>query len=103
VFIGCLLAELFAPNGYATQYRDSPSVAPSHRFLLGTDELGRDRFSRLVYGGRVSLVLAPTAALISVFLAALIGGVSGYVGVWVERSAMTLTDLFLSLPWLFLL
>ena len=103
VFVACLLAELFAPAGYETQYRDSPSVAPSHRFLLGTDELGRDRFSRLVYGGRVSLVLAPTAALISVLLAALIGGVSGYIGGWTEKAAMTMTDLFLSLPWLFLL
>jgi peptide/nickel transport system permease protein len=105
LFIGisCLFAELFAPAGYETQYRDSPNATPSHRFLLGTDELGRDRFSRLIYGGRVSLVLAPTAALISVCLAALIGGLSGYVGGWVERSAMTVTDLFLSLPWLFLL
>lgn len=105
LFIGisCLFAELFAPAGYETQYRDSPNATPSHRFLLGTDELGRDRFSRLIYGGRVSLVLAPTAALISVFLAALIGGLSGYVGGWVEKSAMTVTDLFLSLPWLFLL
>lgn len=103
ICVMCLFAELFAPAGYETQYRDSPNVAPSHRFLLGTDELGRDRFSRMLYGGRVSLVLAPTAALISVLLAALIGGVSGYVGGWLEKSAMTLTDLFLSLPWLFLL
>src|ERR1041384_5627855 len=93
VVISCVLAPLFAPAGYETQYRDSPSMAPSHRFLLGTDELGRDRFSRLLYGGRVSLVLASTAALISVFLAALIGGVSGYVGGWTEKAAMTLTDL----------
>lgn len=103
IYVSCLFAGLFAPSGYATQYRDSPDVAPSHRFILGTDELGRDRFSRLLYGGRVSLILAPTAAVISVILAALIGGVSGYVGGWLEKSAMTLTDLFLSLPWLFLL
>jgi len=103
ICISCLFAGLIAPAGYETQYRDSPDVAPSHRFLLGTDELGRDRFSRLLYGGRVSLILAPTAALISVLLAAFIGGVSGYVGGWLEKFAMTLTDLFLSLPWLFLL
>ncbi len=103
ICVSCLFAELFAPAGYATQYRDSPDLAPSHRFILGTDELGRDRFSRLLYGGRVSLILAPTASVISVLLAALIGGVSGYVGGWLEKSAMTLTDLFLSLPWLFLL
>src|SRR5579872_646995 len=97
LFIGisCLFAELFAPAGYETQYRDSPNATPSHRFLLGTDELGRDRFSRLIYGGRVSLVLAPTAALISVFMAVLIGGLSGYIGGWWQKPAMTVTDLFL--------
>ena len=103
IVVVCLFAEIFAPSDYSQQFRDSPSVAPSHRFLLGTDELGRDRFSRLLYGGRVSLVLAPIAALISMFFAALVGGLSGYVGGWMERAAMAVTDLFLSLPWLFLL
>jgi ABC-type dipeptide/oligopeptide/nickel transport system permease subunit len=70
---------------------------------LGTDDLGRDRLSRLLYGMRISLLLAPTAALISTLLAAIIGGAGAYAGGRWDRSTKILIDLFLSLPWLFLL
>ena len=99
----CMGAELFAPAHYATQFRDAPNAAPSRKFLLGTDDLGRDRFSRLLYGGRVSLLLAPAAALLSTFLAAGIGTVAGYFGGISDRILMAIIDLFLSLPWFFLL
>ncbi len=88
---------------YAKQFRNTPNDAPSFAHPLGTDDLGRDRFSRLLFGTRVSLLLAPAAALLSTILAAVIGGVAGYAGGWVERLALVVTDLFLSLPWLFLL
>ncbi len=99
----CLCAGFFAPSHYATQFRQAPNAGPSEHFLLGTDDLGRDRFSRLLYGGRVSLLLAPAAALLSTFLAATLGIVAGYFeGVW-GRIIMGGVDLFLSLPWFFLL
>lgn len=98
-----LLANLLAPAPYAEQFRELPDAPPSAKHWLGTDDLGRDRFSRLLYGTRVSLLLAPAAALIATLLAALVGGVAGYVGGQVETAAMWTTDLFLSLPWLFLL
>lgn len=101
--LASLGAGLLAPAGYATQFREVPNAPPSRQHLLGTDDLGRDRFSRMLYGTRVSLLLAPAAALLSTFLAALIGGVAGYVGGRVQRAAMAGTDLFLSMPWLFLL
>jgi peptide/nickel transport system permease protein len=103
VWVAALAAPWIAPADYATQFRDVPNAAPTHQHWLGTDELGRDRFSRLLYGTRVSLLLAPTAALIATLLAALIGGFAGYVGGRTQRLAMAATDLFLSLPWLFLL
>jgi peptide/nickel transport system permease protein len=98
-----LAANWLAPADYATQFREAPGAPPSRNHLLGTDDLGRDRFSRLLYGTRVSLLLAPAAALISTVLAALIGGLAGYLGGWWRRLAMGTTDLFLCLPWLFLL
>jgi len=103
IVLASLGANWLAPAGYAAQFREAPNAPPSRQHLLGTDEIGRDRFARTLYGTRISLLLAPTAALLSTLMAALIGGVAGYLGgVW-ERLAMGVTDLFLSLPWLFLL
>src|SRR5271157_3540096 len=96
-------ANWLAPAGYAKQYRDVAGAPPSHQHWLGTDDIGRDRFARVLYGTRISLLLAPAAALLSTLMAALIGGLAGYLGgIW-ARMAMAVTDLFLSLPWLFLL
>lgn len=103
VLLASLGAGFWAPADYAMQFRETPNSAPSRVHLLGTDELGRDRFSRVLYGTRVSLLMAPAAALLATFLAALVGGVAGYLGGWWERAAMAVTDLFLSMPWLFLL
>ncbi len=96
-------ANYIAPAGYEHQFRESPGASPSAQHLLGTDELGRDRFARLLYGARVSLVLAPLAAAISTMLAAFFGGMAGYFGGWMERLSLMVVDLFLSIPWLFLL
>lgn len=98
-----LAATWLAPAGYAKQYREATDAPPSRVHWLGTDELGRDRFARVLYGTRISLLLAPAAALLSTLMAALIGGLAGYLGGRWSRVAMAVTDLFLSLPWLFLL
>src|SRR6266851_10032979 len=96
-------ANWLAPAGYSRQYREVTNAPPSRTHWLGTDEIGRDRFARLLYGTRISLLLAPAAALISTLMAALVGGLAGYLGGGWARIAMAVTDLFLSLPWLFLL
>jgi len=96
-------ANWLAPAGYAKQFREAPNAPPSRQHLLGTDEVGRDRFARVLYGTRISLLLAPAAALVSTALAAVLGGLAGYLGgIWLKL-ARAFTDLFLSLPWLFLL
>jgi ABC-type dipeptide/oligopeptide/nickel transport system permease subunit len=96
-------ANWLAPSGYAKQYREAINAPPSRAHWLGTDEIGRDRFARVLYGTRISLLLAPAAALLSTLMAALVGGLAGYLGGSWARIAMAVTDLFLSLPWLFLL
>jgi peptide/nickel transport system permease protein len=98
-----LSANWLAPAGYAKQYREAAGAAPSRQHWLGTDEIGRDRFARVLYGTRISLLLAPAAALLSTLMAAMVGGLAGYLGGGWMRVAMAVTDLFLSLPWLFLL
>ncbi len=89
------------PAHFERQYRDSPNAAPSRQFPLGTDDLGRDRLSRLIYGTRVSLLLATAAAALSCLAAALLGGIAG-LG-FADKIILGTADLFLSLPWLFLL
>ena len=96
-------AGSIAPAGYEKQFRETPQAAPSAHHPLGTDDLGRDRWARLLYGMRVSLTLAPLAALFTTILAGLVGGIAGYFGGWTERCCKLLIDLFLSVPWLFLL
>jgi peptide/nickel transport system permease protein len=90
VLLSGLLAPQIAPFDYSRQFRESPGAPAGGQFLMGTDDLGRDRFSRLVYATRVSILLAPAAALVSVLLALLLSRFTA------------LTTLCLSLPWIFL-
>jgi peptide/nickel transport system permease protein len=103
VAIVSLAADVLAPYDYAAQHREHPNESPSGKFLLGTDELGRDRFSRLLYATRVSIVLAPATALVATALATLAGVAAGYRTGWVDGALNLVGDLFLSLPWLFVL
>jgi peptide/nickel transport system permease protein len=103
VGISALVPQLWVADSYETQLREETDARPSARFPLGTDALGRNRMARLLYGTRVSLALAPTAAALSCIAAALIGGLAGLAGGWLERLVVAGVDLFLSLPWLFLL
>jgi peptide/nickel transport system permease protein len=97
-----LAAEWLAPSGYASQFREFSGVPPSRGFWLGTDALGRDCLSRLLYGSRLSLTLAPAAAALATAVALLVGVSAGYLGGWLDQCLMRITDLFLAMPWLFL-
>jgi peptide/nickel transport system permease protein len=101
--ISALVPRLWTAYSYETQLREEADAPPSAYFPLGTDALGRDRLARLLYGTRVSLALAPCAALLSCVVAALVGGLAGLAGGWTERMVLASVDLFMSLPWLFLL
>lgn len=76
---------------------------PARLSLLGTDEYGRDIFSRLIYGGRFSLFAGLLATILSLALGWCLGSVAGYYGAWVDEGLMRLTEVFLALPWLYLL
>src|SRR5689334_4400279 len=84
-------ADWLAPFDYAAQFREHANEPPSRQFLLGTDALGRDRFSRLLYGSRVSLLCAPAAALIATALAAAVGLMTGYSGGWARELGTVFT------------
>ncbi len=103
ISLAALTPELWRATSYDTQFREAPDAPPSAKFPLGTDALGRDRLARLAYGTRVSLLLAPAAAVFSCAAAALLGGLAGWAGGFAEVAIVSAADLFLSLPWLFLL
>ncbi|HUB83513.1 MAG TPA: ABC transporter permease [Bryobacteraceae bacterium] len=98
------LAASFVPGwSYKEQHREFINASPSLHFLLGTDALGRDRLARLVCATRISLLLAAAAAMGALILAAIVGGMAGYLGGGFDRATVRAIDLMLSLPWLFLL
>jgi len=101
-FVG-LFAGAVSPYPYAKQFRERPNATPSSLHLLGTDSLGRDLFARLIYGTRVSLLLAPAAALLATLLAGIFGGFAGLAGGWSEKLILAATDLSMALPLLFVL
>jgi peptide/nickel transport system permease protein len=77
--------------------------APEVVFLLGTDAYGRDVFSRLLYGGRVSLFTGLLAAFLSLALGLALGTAAGFYGGWLDRLLMRGGELMMALPWLYLL
>lgn len=92
------IAGLFASNLHLF------GVDPPYRILLlGTDGYGRDEFSRLLWGGQISLAAGLLATLLTLLIAAALGTLSGYYGGWIDESLMGSAELFLSLPWLYLL
>jgi len=66
--------------------------------ILGTDEMAYDIFSRLMYGGRISLMIAFMVVFISTFIGVLLGSIAGYFGKWVDQAIMRLVDLFMCIP-----
>jgi peptide/nickel transport system permease protein len=77
--------------------------SPTPIFLFGSDDFGRDLFSRLLFGGQISLFAGLLGAALSLALGTVIGGVAGYYGGWVDEITMRIAELFLALPWLYLL
>jgi peptide/nickel transport system permease protein len=76
---------------------------PGVLFLFGADGFGRDVFSRVLYGGRISILSGLLAALIALALGTLAGTLAGFHGGWTDRVLMRTGELFLALPWLYLL
>ena len=77
--------------------------APSNEHWMGTDDLGRDLWTRILYGGRISLSVGLTAMAISILFGSFVGLTSGYYGGWTDSILMRITEIFLSIPRLFVL
>jgi len=96
-------AQWIAPYWYDDQSWGEAMQGPSLKHWFGTDDLGRDMLSRVIYGARVSVVIGFSAVAISVVLATFIGIVSGYYGGWFDTLFQRLVDIWMSFPALVLL
>lgn len=97
-----LLAPVIAPYDPIDQEVRQRLQGPSAAHLLGVDELGRDVFSRVLYGGRVSLPVAAVVVVLATIFGTLYGGLAGFTGKWLDESAMRIVDMVLAFPSLIL-
>src|SRR6478672_7457485 len=101
--LAAVFAPLLAPadplkTGFSTRVRPPSILGYDSAFLLGSDNLGRDVLSRLLYGGRISLSLAAIAVACSALIGVTLGLISGYFGGWPDDVIMRIVDVQLSFP-----
>ncbi|MFT4301001.1 MAG: ABC transporter permease [Desulfovibrio sp.] len=101
--LAALLAPFIAPYHPDTLHLEHILEPPSSLFWLGTDRLGRDVFSRLLYGGRISLWVGFVAVGISISIGTTLGLISGYFRRWVDETIMRIVDVMLCFPSFFLI
>jgi peptide/nickel transport system permease protein len=98
-----IFAPFVTPNLPNKQDLKHRLTAPDAAHIMGTDELGRDVFSRVLFGGRISLLIGISAMSVSIVVGTLIGSISGYFGGRVDAIIMRVIDIIISFPTLFLL
>ena len=104
IIILLVLSAIFAPvivpypEDVYSAHIEQKLEAPSSEHIMGTDELGRDVFSRLVYGARVSISTALIAVGVALVIGIPLGAIAGTFGGWVDNVIMRITDVFLSFP-----
>lgn len=98
--LASFLSPLIAPHSYDAQNLASGATSPSWQHWLGTDDLGRDLLSRILYGGRISLSVGLAATLVAVVIGVLYGTISGYFGGRVDVLMMRIVDILFSLPFI---
>ncbi len=102
ILIGAaLLSPLIAPYS-PTRPTGNFSAPPDASHWLGTDQIGRDMLSRLLYATRISLMVGFLATVISTAIGVVLGLISGYFGGWVDKGIMSLTDIVMSFPYILL-
>ncbi|MCX6938425.1 MAG: ABC transporter permease [Verrucomicrobia bacterium] len=94
----CIVVPPFLGQGYADQNLSLGATSPSAAHWFGTDELGRDQFARVLYGGRISLMVGFVASLVALSIGVTYGAVAGYVGGKLDALLMRVVDILYALP-----
>src|SRR4030042_4894082 len=103
IFLIAAFASFLAPYDPGKTDVSAKLKPPSSRNYLGRDQLGRDVFSRMLYGSRVSLSVGCVAVAISIFIGILVGAVAGYYSGWIDGVLMRFVDIMLCFPSFFLI
>ena len=99
----CVIGPIFSPYEQETMSFAMKKQPPSFAHWFGTDVIGRDILTRLMYGGRVSLLVGFVAVIIEVAIGGILGGIAGFYGGIVDSIIMRIVDIFLCIPFLPLL
>lgn len=100
--VTAVFAPYLAPKDPATQDLRARRSLPSAEYVLGADEFGRDILSRLIYGARVSLVVAVSSVGLGLLIGGFLGLIGAYFGGWIDQAVMRTMDIFLAFPYLLL-
>lgn len=108
IVLACVLASVIAPYNPTVSQKDASgailkNAGPSLKYFMGTDSIGRDVFSRLLFAGRISLLIAFVVTICAETVGAFVGAVSGFFGGWVDEVIQRITEFFITLPLLPLL
>ena len=98
VFFSAIFAPWITPYSYETQDTLNTLATPTLSHLMGTDRLGRDLFSRLIYGARVSLFIGILTTLLALVIGTIYGSISGYIGGRIDGFMMRVVDVIFALP-----
>ena len=93
-----IFAQQIAPYGYDEPHKQDRLRAPNSAYLFGTDDFGRDMFSKVIYGTRITLWVALLGTSIQLFLGVVVGLLCGYFGGWVDRVLLFITDVTWCVP-----
>jgi peptide/nickel transport system permease protein len=97
-----LLSARLAPYSYETVSLSEKLQGPSPAHLLGTDQFGRDIFSRMLYGARVSLIVGFGGVAVSMLIGVFLGAIAGFYGKWTDEIIMRFMDIMLAFPYIIL-
>lgn len=98
VLIFGILAPLIAPHNPTEMFSNDLLVNPGGQYIFGTDEFGRDVFSRVVYGARVSIYVGVVSVAIASIVGSLLGLIAGYFGGWLDNTIMRFMDILFAFP-----
>ena len=103
IVLGCVCAEWIMTKDPTYMDLLNYNKAPDREFLFGTDTMGRDIFSMIWYGGRISLIIGGLSTVISTLIAVIVGAFSGMAPAWLDEALMRFTEIFLRVPSLLLI